>query len=182
MMETRRGPLKTGLSGWRWSSFCKTQYASNPQCGGVPHFLRCLSLARISFGSKTLGFCGISRNPRRHDSLAEPRASPGRCRTEIPPELAPGVAGLATPTACAEPELQATPPDAAGPGPLGLAFAGLGRMEESAMLGSTQHGPSVASRGLSALLAMEKRSSVQPSIFDTPAGESPVSAIGGWAE
>src|ERR1039458_8224261 len=112
-----------------------------------------LSLARISFGSKTLGFCGISRNPRRHDSLAEPRASFGRCRTEIPPELALGPAGLATPTAGAEPELQTTTPDAAGPGPLGLAFASLGWMEESAMLGSTQHRPSVASRGLSALLA-----------------------------
>jgi hypothetical protein len=33
--------IRTGLSGWRWSSFCKTQYASNPDCGGVPNFLRC---------------------------------------------------------------------------------------------------------------------------------------------
>jgi hypothetical protein len=33
--------IKTGLSGWHWSSFCKTQYASNPQCGGVENFLRC---------------------------------------------------------------------------------------------------------------------------------------------
>jgi hypothetical protein len=41
VMETCRGPLKTKLPGWRWSSFCKTQYASNSQCGGVPHFLRC---------------------------------------------------------------------------------------------------------------------------------------------
>lgn len=37
--EVRR--VKTGLSGWRWSSFCKTQYASNPACGGIPNFLRC---------------------------------------------------------------------------------------------------------------------------------------------
>ena len=35
------GIVKTRLSGWRWRSFCKTQYASNPDCGGVPHFLRC---------------------------------------------------------------------------------------------------------------------------------------------
>src|ERR1035441_2912092 len=115
-----------------------------------------LSLAKISSRPKLLGFFDISRNPRRHDSLAETRASPGRCRVEIPPGLALGDPGLATPTACAEPELQAPPPDAAGPGPLGLAFAGLGWMEESAMLGSTQHGPSVASCRLSALLAMEK--------------------------
>ena len=47
-------------------------------------------------------------------------------------------------------------PDAAGPGPLGMAFASLGRMEELAVLGSTQHRPSVASRGPSDLLAMEK--------------------------
>jgi hypothetical protein len=33
--------VKTGLNGWQWSSFCKTQYASNPQCGGIPNFLRC---------------------------------------------------------------------------------------------------------------------------------------------
>ena len=38
-VETRT--LKTGLSGWRWGSFCKTQYASDPACGGLPNFLRC---------------------------------------------------------------------------------------------------------------------------------------------
>ena len=32
---------KTKLSGWRWSSLCKTQYAANPACGGLPHFLQC---------------------------------------------------------------------------------------------------------------------------------------------
>ena len=33
--------LQTKLSGWRWNSFCKTNYASNPACGGLPHFLQC---------------------------------------------------------------------------------------------------------------------------------------------
>jgi hypothetical protein len=33
--------LATKLKGWRWSSFCKTQYASDPKCGGVENFLRC---------------------------------------------------------------------------------------------------------------------------------------------
>jgi len=28
-------------SGWRYSAFCKTQYASNAECGGIPNFLRC---------------------------------------------------------------------------------------------------------------------------------------------
>jgi hypothetical protein len=33
--------LMTHLDGWRWGSFCKTQYASDPNCGGVENFLRC---------------------------------------------------------------------------------------------------------------------------------------------
>jgi hypothetical protein len=37
--EVRKVPTK--LNGWHWSSFCKTQYASNPECGGIPNFLRC---------------------------------------------------------------------------------------------------------------------------------------------
>jgi hypothetical protein len=32
--------IATKLRGWQWSSFCKTQYASNPQYGGVPNFVR----------------------------------------------------------------------------------------------------------------------------------------------
>lgn len=38
-LENRK--VYTRLFGWRWSSFCKTQYASNPYCGGIPNFLRC---------------------------------------------------------------------------------------------------------------------------------------------
>ncbi len=37
--ETRR--VATGMAGWSWSSFCKTQYASDPASGGVANFLRC---------------------------------------------------------------------------------------------------------------------------------------------
>src|SRR5206468_1147437 len=38
----------TGLDGWSWSSFCKTQYASDPTCGGVENFLRChVSLVKL---------------------------------------------------------------------------------------------------------------------------------------
>jgi hypothetical protein len=33
--------IATKLKGWSWSSFCKTQYASNPKCGGVQNFIRC---------------------------------------------------------------------------------------------------------------------------------------------
>jgi hypothetical protein len=37
--EIRKVPTK--LAGWRWGSFCKTQYASDPRVGGIPNFLRC---------------------------------------------------------------------------------------------------------------------------------------------
>ena len=34
--------IKTGLgSGWRYSSFCKTQFSSGAQFGGIPNFIRC---------------------------------------------------------------------------------------------------------------------------------------------
>lgn len=39
--KTEQGRKATKLNGWRWHSFCKTQYASDPKCGGVKNFLRC---------------------------------------------------------------------------------------------------------------------------------------------
>jgi hypothetical protein len=40
--------LRTKLTGWRWGSFCKTQYASDPKAGGVENFLRChLSVVKM---------------------------------------------------------------------------------------------------------------------------------------
>jgi hypothetical protein len=54
VQPTRR--LRTGLNGWRWSSFCKTQYASNPDCGGVQNFLRChLAVIRLLDHAQSLG-------------------------------------------------------------------------------------------------------------------------------
>ena len=41
VIDTERSRLSTGLTGWRWSSYCKTQYASDPGCGGLPNFLQC---------------------------------------------------------------------------------------------------------------------------------------------
>ena len=44
------------MEGWRWGSFCKTQYASNPECGGVENFLRChLLVVRMLDHAKELG-------------------------------------------------------------------------------------------------------------------------------
>jgi hypothetical protein len=48
--------MRTGLTGWRWSSFCKTQYASNPECGGVQNFLRChLTIVKLLDCAQSLG-------------------------------------------------------------------------------------------------------------------------------
>lgn len=49
--------LPTKLKNWTWSSFCKTQYSSNPDCGGIENFIRCHLLI-----IKTLDFlkgCGL---------------------------------------------------------------------------------------------------------------------------
>jgi hypothetical protein len=52
--QTRK--IATRLGGWRWASFCKTQYASNPDCGGVGNFLRChLAVIRMLDHAKELG-------------------------------------------------------------------------------------------------------------------------------
>ena len=56
IVETEGGPVKTKLSGWRWTSFCKTQYSSDPNCGGVPNFLQChLTVIAMLDKAKELG-------------------------------------------------------------------------------------------------------------------------------
>ena len=48
--------IATRLAGWRWASFCKTQYASNPQHGGVANFLRChLAVITMLDHARSLG-------------------------------------------------------------------------------------------------------------------------------
>jgi len=51
--------IRTKLSGWRWSSFCKTQYASGL---GIENFLRChLSIVRLLDHAQELGLlAGVS--------------------------------------------------------------------------------------------------------------------------
>ncbi len=52
----QRQRIATRLGGWRWGSFCKTQYASAADCGGVPNFLRChLSVIKMLDQAQTLG-------------------------------------------------------------------------------------------------------------------------------
>ena len=53
------GKLKTKLKGWSWHSFCKTHYASDPRCGGLPNFLRChLGVVALLDEAKRLGVLG----------------------------------------------------------------------------------------------------------------------------
>jgi hypothetical protein len=46
-------------AGWSWQSFCKTQYASNPDIGGMEQFLRChLAVIRLLDHARELGILG----------------------------------------------------------------------------------------------------------------------------
>jgi hypothetical protein len=48
--------IPTEIKGWSWASSCKTQYASDPSCGGVPHFLRChLTVIKLLDHARQLG-------------------------------------------------------------------------------------------------------------------------------
>jgi rubredoxin len=56
IIETKDGELTTGLHGWMWHSFCKTQFASNPSVGGVENFARChLAVIRLLDAAKAIG-------------------------------------------------------------------------------------------------------------------------------
>jgi hypothetical protein len=54
LMGRRR---RTGLGGWSWTSFCKTQYAAKPEVGGVANFLKChLAVIGLLDAAKAIGF------------------------------------------------------------------------------------------------------------------------------
>lgn len=47
---------KTSLKGWLWMDFCKTQYAANPEYGGLGNFLRChLTVVQMLDAARELG-------------------------------------------------------------------------------------------------------------------------------
>lgn len=50
------------VSDWNLMSFCKTQYASNPECGGIENFLKChLMIVRMLDEAQKLGIlCEVS--------------------------------------------------------------------------------------------------------------------------
>ena len=56
LYRSENGALATSLSGWSWQSFCKTQYASNPDDGGIGNFVRChTTVIRLLDRAKTMG-------------------------------------------------------------------------------------------------------------------------------
>ncbi|HEV7923828.1 MAG TPA: hypothetical protein VGR14_00625 [Verrucomicrobiae bacterium] len=53
------GKHQTKLEGWSWHSFCKTHYASDPRCGGLPNFVRChLGVVALLDEAHRLGILG----------------------------------------------------------------------------------------------------------------------------
>lgn len=49
---------------WKWRTFCKTQYASNPEYGGIENFLKChLLVVRMLEAAKQLGILGNVSDP-----------------------------------------------------------------------------------------------------------------------
>lgn len=54
--ESVRIGLARYPTGWYWQSFCKTQYASNPECGGIKNFIKChLSVISLLEQAQKLG-------------------------------------------------------------------------------------------------------------------------------
>jgi len=58
--------MTTDKQGWCRSAFCKTQYASDPKCGGVENFLRChLAIVKLLDFIKATGLADRRSRGRR---------------------------------------------------------------------------------------------------------------------
>jgi len=63
----KKRAIATKLEGWRWSSFCKTQYASDPKYGGIENFLRChLSIVKMLDFAKQTGLVEVKVSDEGH--------------------------------------------------------------------------------------------------------------------
>ena len=57
--QSKGRAVPTFLDGWCWRGFCKTQYASNPECGGTKNFIRChTSIVALLDVAAELGILG----------------------------------------------------------------------------------------------------------------------------
>jgi hypothetical protein len=61
-VEYRGRRIRTNLGkNWRHSSFCKTQYANSPDCGGTPNFIRC-HIGLVTLLEKMQNISGVKVN------------------------------------------------------------------------------------------------------------------------
>jgi hypothetical protein len=82
--------VKTGLPpGWSWGLFCKTQYASNPDLGGVESFVCCpLSVIRLLDYARELGILGeVSNEGGCRPSIRHHDPNPASVRQITDPHL-----------------------------------------------------------------------------------------------
>jgi hypothetical protein len=75
VLGSSKTTFPTQKQGWSWGSFCKTQYASNPDCGGLPNFLRChLLVVKMLDAAHELGILQDVRDEgefwKKRDALA----------------------------------------------------------------------------------------------------------------
>lgn len=55
--------IPTKISGWQGRGFCKTEYASDPACGGPPNFIRC-HISVVTFLERIQKLEGVKLNIR----------------------------------------------------------------------------------------------------------------------
>jgi len=96
---------RTGLGGWFWASYCKTQYAALLEVGGVANFLKChLAVVDLLDAAKAIGLAvevvdeGDYWEQRDPLALAGRVAGPAPCAGETAspdgrPRLRAGAAG-----------------------------------------------------------------------------------------
>lgn len=76
---------RTGLGGWSWASFCKTQYAAGPDVGGVDNFLKChLSVIELLDAAKAIGFAVEVVDEGDYWEQRDPVALAGQVGGQVP--------------------------------------------------------------------------------------------------
>ena len=78
-----RRTIDTGLTSWRWSSFCKTVYAGEPECGGAINFLRChITLISLLDQARALGMTTAVNDPGEYWESRDPEVLLGAAVSE----------------------------------------------------------------------------------------------------
>ena len=86
LIEVDGKKVRTGAAGWRWGSFCKTEYASNGDCGGMENFIRChLSVIALLDAAKAIGILGHVNDEGDYWERQE-RRGPGQTGRRVEPD------------------------------------------------------------------------------------------------